>query len=88
MIKEKEIKVRVSENDYEKIKKSAKHKGMTVSGYVRSRLEENIEKDWIEKTTVQKSLSEIKFILGKAEEKNRRLADTIGREVQKLWEKL
>lgn len=88
MKKEKSITIKLSEAEYERIKKCAKRENLTVSDYVRPLLNEDLTKDWIKKTTVQRCLSHIKLTLDKNEEKNKRLTDMIKRELENLWIKL
>lgn len=88
MKKEKSITIKLSEAEYERIKKCAKRENLTVSDYVRPLLNEDLTKDWIKKTIVQRCLSHIKLTLDKNEEKNKRLTDMIKRELENLWIKL
>lgn len=88
MKKEKNLKIRVSEELYQQIQSEANHDGMTVSEYVRLRLEEDISQDWIRKIKVQKVLSEIGTVLDKQETKSPRVVQMIRKEVRKLWKLL
>ena len=88
MKKEKSITIKLSEEEYERIKKRAKGENLTVSAYIRPLLNEDLTKDWIKKTIVQQCLSHIEFTLDKNEEKNKHLTDVIKKELDKLWKKL
>ena len=88
MKKEKSITIKLSEEEYERIKKHAKRENLTVSDYIRPLLNEDLTKNWIKKTTVQQGLLHIKLTLDKNEEKNKRLTDVISRELEKLLKKL
>ena len=88
MKKEKNLTIRVSEELYQQIQSEAHHDGMTVSEYVRLRVEEDISQDWIRKTKVQKVLSEIGTVLDKQETKSPRVVRMIRKEVRKLWKLL
>lgn len=88
MRKEKNLTIRVSEELYQQIQSEANHDGMTVSEYVRLRVEEDISQDWIRKIKVQKVLSEIGTVLDKQETKSPRVVQMIRKEVRKLWKLL
>lgn len=88
MKKEKNLTIRVSEELYQQIQSEANHDGMTVSEYVRLRVEEDISQDWIRKIKVQKVLSEIETVLDKQETKSPRVVQMIRKEVRKLWKLL
>lgn len=88
MKKEKKLTIRVSEELYQQIQSEANHDGMTVSEYVRLRVEEDISQDWIRKIKVQKVLSEIGTVLDKQETKSPRVVQMIRKEVKKLWKLL
>lgn len=88
MKKEKNLTIRVSEELYQQIQSEANHDGMTVSEYVRLRVEEDISQDWIRKIKVQKVLSEIGTVLDKQETKSPRVVQMIRKEVRKLWKLL
>lgn len=88
MKKEKNLTIRVSEELYQQIQSEANHDGMTVSEYIRLRVEEDISQDWIRKTKVQKVLSEIGTVLDKQETKSPRVVQMIWKEVRKLWKLL
>lgn len=88
MKKEKKLTIRVSEELYQQIQSEANHDGMTVSEYIRLRVEEDISQDWIRKTKVQKVLSEIGTVLDKQETKSPRVVQMIRKEVRKLWKLL
>lgn len=86
MEKNKIIKVKVTEEEYNEIKRAAQKKGETVSAYVRPRLKENFSADWIKKSDVQKSLSQIEFLLDKHELKNRGFADAVRKVMEYMSE--
>ena len=88
MKKEKKLTIRVSEELYQQIQSEANHDGMTVSEYIRLRVEDDISQDWIRKTKVQKVLSEIGTVLDKQETKSPRVVQMIRKEVRKLWKLL
>ena len=88
MKKEKNLTIRVSEELYQQIQSEVNHDGITVSEYVRLRLEEDISQDWIRKIKVQKVLSEIGTVLDKQETKSPRVVQMIRKEVRKLWKLL
>jgi len=88
MKKEKKLTIRVSEELYQQIQSEANHDGMTVSEYIRLRVEEDISQDWIRKIKVQKVLSEIGTVLDKQETKSPRVVQMIRKEVKKLWKLL
>lgn len=88
MKKEKNLTIRVSEELYQQIQSEANHDGMTVSEYIRLRVEDDISQDWIRKTKVQKVLSEIGTVLDKQETKSPRVVQMIRKEVRKLWKLL
>lgn len=86
--KDKQISFKVSEKEYASIQKAARENGETVSGYARGRMQKKLTDGWIKKTEVQESLSKISAMLDRKEEKNRRVAEPIRKEVAKLWKKL
>lgn len=88
MKKNREIKFRVSEDDFCRIEEAAKRSGETVSAYMRSRMSEDLTEGWIKKTVVQQALSNIAKKLDKYEEKNMRIVESIRKEVKMLWEKI
>ena len=88
MSKVKSITVKVTETEYSKIKQRASKENSSVSDYIRSRIEGDISKSWIKKTTVQKILSRVATTLDKYQEKNNHLTDAIRNELNVLWEKL
>jgi len=84
MKKDKTFSLKMSTKDYDRIHQNANQKGISVSEYIRSLLKEDISKDWIKKTTVQKDLSRVISTLDKYEEKNATLTVTIRRELNIL----
>lgn len=88
MKKNREIKFRVSEEDFCRIEEAAKKSGETISAYARSRMRENLTEGWIKKTVVQQALSNIAKKLDKYEEKNMRIVQSIREEVKMLWKKI
>ena len=88
MKKDKTITIKVTSKDYERINQSAAKERISISEYIRSRIDRNISKDWIKKTTVQKVLSNVAVTLDKYEEKNLYLTNTIKKKLCVLWEKL
>lgn len=88
MKKNREIKFRVSEDDFCRIEEAAKKSGETISAYVRSRMREDLTEGWIKKTVVQQALSNIAKKLDKYEEKNMRIVQSIRKEVEMLWKKI
>lgn len=88
MKKNREIKFRVSEDEYCRIEEAAKKSGETISAYARSRMRENLTEGWIKKTAVQQALSNIAKKLDKYEEKNTRIVQSIREEVKMLWKKI
>ncbi len=59
-----------------------------ISAYVRSRMKEDLTKEWIKKTIVQQALLNIAKKLDKYEEKNLRIVQIIRKEVEMLWKKI
>lgn len=88
MEKQKEIKIRVSEQEYVRIKEAAKKSGESMSEYIRSRLDKNLTKKWIRKTEIQQFLSRIAVKLDRYEEKNAGLVQSIRKEMEGLWDML
>lgn len=88
MEKNKTIKVKVTEEEYDSVKKAAQKQGESISGYVRPRLKEDFAECWVEKKEVQRSLSKIAFLLDKHQIKNNGLAEAVRKECDKLWRKL
>ena len=88
MKKTKTITIKVTETEYDDIKEKAAKESLSVSSYVRSRIEIDISKKWIKKTVVQKNLSCVANTLDKYEEKNKHLTDAVRKELNKLWIKL
>ena len=88
MEKQKEIKIRVSEQEYVRIKEAAKKSGESMSEYIRSRLDKNLTKKWIRKTEIQQFLSRIAGKLDRCEEKNAGLIQSIRKEMEGLWDML
>ncbi len=88
MEKQKEIKIRVSEQEYVRIKETAKKSGESMSEYIRSRLDKDMTKKWIKKTEIQQFLSCIAVKLDKYEEKNAGLVQSIRKEMEGLWDML
>lgn len=77
MSRNKIIKIRISEQEYAKVKEADEKRVETVSEYIRSRLDKELTKKWIKKTEVQQFLSRIERILDKYEEKNAGLVQHI-----------
>ena len=88
MKKTKTITIKVTEAEYNDIKKKATKESLSVSSYVRSRIELDISKKWIQKTVVQKNLLHVATTLDKYEEKNKHLTDAVRKELNNLWIKL
>lgn len=88
MEKQKEIKIRVSEQEYVRIKETAKKSGESMSEYIRSRLDKDMTKKWIKKTEIQQFLSCIAVKLDRYEEKNAGLVQSIRKEMEGLWDML
>ena len=85
MEKQKEIKIRISEQEYVRIKEAAKKRGESMSEYIRSRLDKDMTKKWIKKTEIQQFLSCIAVKLDRYEEKNAGLVQSIRKEMEGLW---
>lgn len=88
MKKEKKIAFRITEKEYENIKKEADKCGESISNYARMCMKKNMHDDWIQKTIVQQSLSKILASLDMREEKFSRVTEPIRNEVAKLWKRL
>ena len=88
MKKVKTIAVKVSAAEYIAIKQNAAKERLSISAYIRFHIEEDISKNWIKKTVVQKILSHIAITLDNYEEKNKHLTDAIRKEFRALWIKL
>lgn len=88
MSRDKMIKIRISEQEYDSVKEAAKKGGETMSEYVRSRLDKNLTKKWIRKTEIQQFLSRIAGKLDRCEEKNAGLVQSIRKDMEGLWDML
>jgi hypothetical protein len=88
MSRNKIIKIRISEQEYAKVKEADEKRVETVSEYIRSRLDKELTKKWIKKTEVQQFLSRIERILDKYEEKNAGLVQHIREAMKGLWDML
>lgn len=88
MSKEKTVSVKMSEKDYENLRRCADKENISMSSYIRSLIKGNVTQDWIKKTTVQQCLSDIEITLDKYEEKNKCLTDTVRKKLNHLWKKL
>lgn len=84
--KTKEIKIRVTEEEYHEVKRTARKKRETVSEYVRSHLDKDLTKKWVRKTEIQQFLSRIEVKLDKWEERNAGFVQSIREVVKELWE--
>lgn len=88
MKKSQTIVFRVTEKEYERIKKDAQKQGEQISSYARLRMQEDLTIKWVKKSEVQRGLSGIENALDKYEDRNNRVIETVRKEVEKLWNKI
>ena len=88
MSKENKISIRVKQSEYEQIMKKAAAENITVSEYIRRKVDMDIPDDLIRKDALVHPLMRIAEILDKDQCKDNQTVRRIRKEIKKLWDLL